>query len=58
MTERYLKALIRQAIKIIAEEREATYTSYKEADGVVRAPDALAELRRFDRWLKAARGAV
>lgn len=52
------KMLLREAIEIISNEREIIYTSYKEVDGVVRAPDAKAELRKFDRWLKKAKAAV
>lgn len=52
------RALICQAIAIIAEEREVVHTSYKETDGVVREPDARAELRKYDRWLKKAKATV
>jgi len=49
---------IRVAIRIIEEEREVVQVSYQESDGVVRAPDALRELRKYDRWLKRAKAAI
>lgn len=45
------RALITDAIAIIEGEREISYTSNKEHDGVVRDEAAKVELDKFDDWL-------
>lgn len=46
--------LLRQARKIIEDERQVTFTSY-EVRGVVRDDYARHELAKYDRWLKRAK---
>lgn len=52
------RKLLLDAIEIIEEEREVIHTSNAEADGVVRDPDAVEFIKRYDDWLSAAREAV
>lgn len=53
------RALLREAIAIIAEEREMVFTS-ASIPSTGKVPDAgdRAELRKLDRWLRKAKAAV
>lgn len=49
------RSILKLGIKIIEDERAIMVSSYRECDGKVRDAGALKDIRRYDRFLRAAR---
>lgn len=47
--------LLNEAVAIVQDERDVAFDSYSDVDGRITDVDMRAEVRRYDRWLKAAR---